>query len=121
MSWTFVVKDTGTTTLTALAVTDLTAGATLEDEEWSLLNASSDMVTKAVGLVLAAVLNNSGSDALARLTPYLPGNAGDVAIYDFWARGFAGPGFAVLVVEPHGLARLWQIGKEKLRLWPFPH
>jgi branched-chain amino acid transport system permease protein len=26
-----------------------------------------------------------------------------------------------LVVEPHGLARLWQIGKEKLRLWPFPH
>ena len=26
-----------------------------------------------------------------------------------------------LVVEPHGLARLWSIGKEKLRLWPFPH
>jgi branched-chain amino acid transport system permease protein len=26
-----------------------------------------------------------------------------------------------LVVEPHGLARLWAIGKEKLRLWPFPH
>ena len=26
-----------------------------------------------------------------------------------------------LVVEPLGLARLWQIGKEKLRLWPFPH
>jgi branched-chain amino acid transport system permease protein len=26
-----------------------------------------------------------------------------------------------LAVEPHGLARLWQIGKEKLRLWPFPH
>ncbi|HTR59365.1 MAG TPA: branched-chain amino acid ABC transporter permease [Casimicrobiaceae bacterium] len=26
-----------------------------------------------------------------------------------------------LVVEPHGFARLWQIGKEKLRLWPFPH
>jgi hypothetical protein len=25
------------------------------------------------------------------------------------------------LVEPHGLARLWQIGKEKLRLWPFPH
>ena len=28
---------------------------------------------------------------------------------------------AFLIVEPHGLARLWQIGKEKLRLWPFPH
>ncbi|MCE9660317.1 MAG: branched-chain amino acid ABC transporter permease [Burkholderiales bacterium] len=26
-----------------------------------------------------------------------------------------------LVVEPHGLARLWSTGKEKLRLWPFPH
>jgi branched-chain amino acid transport system permease protein len=26
-----------------------------------------------------------------------------------------------LIVEPHGLARLWQTGKEKLRLWPFPH
>ena len=26
-----------------------------------------------------------------------------------------------LVVEPHGLARLWAVGKEKLRLWPFPH
>lgn len=26
-----------------------------------------------------------------------------------------------LIVEPHGLARLWQLGKEKLRLWPFPY
>ncbi|HEV2546448.1 MAG TPA: branched-chain amino acid ABC transporter permease [Stellaceae bacterium] len=26
-----------------------------------------------------------------------------------------------LVVEPRGLARLWQIGKEKLRMWPFPY
>jgi branched-chain amino acid transport system permease protein len=26
-----------------------------------------------------------------------------------------------LIVEPNGLARLWQIVKEKLRLWPFPH
>jgi branched-chain amino acid transport system permease protein len=26
-----------------------------------------------------------------------------------------------LIVEPHGLARLWSVGKEKLRLWPFPH
>ena len=26
-----------------------------------------------------------------------------------------------LIVEPRGLARLWEIGKEKLRLWPFPH
>jgi len=26
-----------------------------------------------------------------------------------------------LIAEPAGLARLWQIAKEKLRLWPFPH
>jgi len=26
-----------------------------------------------------------------------------------------------LIVEPHGLARLWSVAKEKLRLWPFPH
>ena len=26
-----------------------------------------------------------------------------------------------LIVEPLGLARLWHLGKEKLRLWPFPY
>ena len=26
-----------------------------------------------------------------------------------------------LIAEPHGLARLWQIAKEKLRRWPFPY
>ena len=26
-----------------------------------------------------------------------------------------------LIIEPHGFARLWQIGKEKLRRWPFPY
>ncbi|MFT6452190.1 MAG: branched-chain amino acid transport system permease protein [Halocynthiibacter sp.] len=26
-----------------------------------------------------------------------------------------------LIVEPHGLAQLWRLSKEKLRLWPFPH
>jgi branched-chain amino acid transport system permease protein len=26
-----------------------------------------------------------------------------------------------LIVEPHGLAKLWSTAKEKLRLWPFPH
>lgn len=26
-----------------------------------------------------------------------------------------------LIVEPHGLARLWQISKRKLRVWPFPY
>jgi branched-chain amino acid transport system permease protein len=26
-----------------------------------------------------------------------------------------------LIVEPAGFNRLWQIGKEKLRKWPFPY
>jgi branched-chain amino acid transport system permease protein len=26
-----------------------------------------------------------------------------------------------LIAEPHGLARLWQIAKQKLRVWPFPY
>jgi len=26
-----------------------------------------------------------------------------------------------LIVEPHGLAKLWPVAKQKLRLWPFPH
>ncbi len=34
---------------------------------------------------------------------------------------FGGMIVLFLALEPHGLARLWQIGKEKLRLWPFPH
>jgi len=27
----------------------------------------------------------------------------------------------LLIVEPHGFARLWAITKEKLRLWPYPY
>jgi branched-chain amino acid transport system permease protein len=27
----------------------------------------------------------------------------------------------VLIIEPLGLARLWQISKQKLRVWPFPY
>jgi len=26
-----------------------------------------------------------------------------------------------LIVEPHGLAQLWRLTKEKLRIWPFPY
>jgi len=27
----------------------------------------------------------------------------------------------VLIIEPHGLARIWAIIREKLIIWPFPH
>ena len=34
---------------------------------------------------------------------------------------FGGAIVLFLILEPHGLARLWTIIKEKLRLWPFPY
>ena len=34
---------------------------------------------------------------------------------------FGGAIVFFLIVEPHGLARLWQTAKEKLRQWPFPY
>jgi branched-chain amino acid transport system permease protein len=40
---------------------------------------------------------------------------------DIEAIVFGGLIIFFLIVEPHGLARLWQIGKEKLRRWPFPY
>ena len=43
------------------------------------------------------------------------------AISNLESMVFGGLIIFFLIVEPHGLARLWQIGKEKLRLWPFPH
>jgi branched-chain amino acid transport system permease protein len=43
------------------------------------------------------------------------------AISNLESMVFGGLIIFFLVVEPHGLARLWQIAKEKLRLWPFPH
>ena len=34
---------------------------------------------------------------------------------------FGGAIIFFLIVEPHGFARLWQISKRKLRVWPFPY
>jgi branched-chain amino acid transport system permease protein len=34
---------------------------------------------------------------------------------------FGGMIVIFLIVEPLGLARLWGIAKDKLRLWPFPY
>ena len=36
-------------------------------------------------------------------------------------RRFGAPVVLFLIVEPSGLARLWQIAKQKLRTWPFPY
>lgn len=41
--------------------------------------------------LLSALLNASATPVVARFTPYLPVNAGDVAVYDIPARVLAGP------------------------------
>jgi branched-chain amino acid transport system permease protein len=62
-----------------------------------------------LGIVLPGLLGpfgiNVGSDTIEHLRFMLVG-----ALIIFF-----------LIVEPHGLARLWQIGKQKLRVWPFPY
>jgi ABC-2 type transport system permease protein len=52
--------------------------------------------------VLSLLLNNADSETVARLTSYLPVNAGDVALYDIPADVLAGPSLARGIVE--GLA-----------------
>jgi branched-chain amino acid transport system permease protein len=34
---------------------------------------------------------------------------------------FGGLIILFLIVEPYGMARLWQTIKDKMRLWPFPY
>src|SRR5215204_397924 len=62
-----------------------------------------------LGLVLPAMLSpfgiSVGSDTIEHLRFMIVG-----ALIIFF-----------LIAEPHGLARLWQIAKQKLRVWPFPH
>lgn len=50
-------------------------------------------------LLVSVLLNSADSPAVPRLTAYLPGNAGDVAIYDIPAHVLAGPHLGTEVVE----------------------
>ena len=51
------------------------------------------------------------------LTLDLPSYAAEHLVLMF----FGGSIVLILIYEPAGLVRLWQIAKEKLRLWPFPY
>ena len=53
--------------------------------------------------------------------PNLNLHIAESAISNLELMTFGGLIIFFLIVEPHGLARMWQIAKEKLRLWPFPH
>jgi len=63
--------------------------------------------------------------ALSQLLPFVAGIFGipisTTAVSHTELMVFGGLIVWFLIVEPHGLARLWAIGKQKLRLWPFPH
>jgi branched-chain amino acid transport system permease protein len=82
-----------------------------------------------VGTVLGSFLGSAFVTLLPVLLSvtvrYLDGNLGlhiaESTISNLELMLFGGFIIFFLIVEPHGLARLWQIAKEKLRLWPFPH
>ena len=63
--------------------------------------------------------------ALSRLLPAVGGLVGiefsTTAVSHTELMTFGGLIVWFLIVEPHGLAKLWSMGKQKLRLWPFPH
>jgi len=63
--------------------------------------------------------------ALAQFLPWLASLAGlqisTAVVSHAELMVFGGLIVWFLIVEPHGLARLWAVGKQKMRLWPFPH
>ena len=63
-----------------------------------------------------------GLPIFVRALPEMMGVAMNAATVDHISRMVIGALIIFfLIVEPHGLARLWQITKEKLRNWPFPY
>ena len=63
-----------------------------------------------------------GLPIFVRALPEMMGFAMNSATVDHISRMVIGALIIFfLIVEPHGLARLWQIAKEKLRTWPFPY
>jgi len=68
-------------------------------------------------IVLLPILLNVGMQSLESAGLPLPSGIGS----SIELMAFGALIIFFLIVEPHGLARLWQIAKEKLRLWPFPH
>jgi branched-chain amino acid transport system permease protein len=69
-------------------------------------------------IVILPILLNQALPALGNLVGMTIGTA---AVSHTELMIFGGLIVFFLIVEPHGLARLWSTAKDKLRLWPFPH
>jgi branched-chain amino acid transport system permease protein len=69
-------------------------------------------------IVILPIVLNQGLPALGQLIGVTIGTA---AVSHTELMIFGALIVFFLIVEPHGLARLWSTAKEKLRLWPFPH
>src|SRR5262249_44197544 len=80
--------------------------STLEDEEWSLLNSASDMITKAVGLTLdesqAGVARLKGATASAQKAGKTP-NDGRKGVTG--APASVGPAAAIVSKDPGAIAK----------------
>lgn len=78
-----------------------------------------------LGSILGSFLGAAFIVMLPLVLNQLPGALGlplsTAMISDIESMAFGSLIIFFLIVEPRGLARLWAIGKEKLRLWPFPH
>ena len=93
------------------------------------INISFDVLFMVIIGGLSSILGSFLGTAFIVLTPILLTNALPVIGLPLDTAGqkhlelmlFGGLMIFFLIVEPHGFARLWQIAKEKLRLWPFPH
>jgi len=83
------------------------------------------IVIGGLGSVMGSIMGAAFITLLPVFVSNLPGAFG-IAVPSYIAEqvGLMITGAAIiffLIVEPNGLARLWQVAKEKLRLWPFPH
>ena len=78
------------------------------------------MVLIAIMIPLAILTALQGVDRPFSRPPGIPGLTW-LAVPLLDVPVFGGLIVFFLIVEPHGLARLWSTAKEKMRLWPFPH
>lgn len=101
---------------------------TAETEAFDLLNVSFPVLFMIIIGGLGSILGSFLGSAFITLVPIFLTNAfvGGLGMQAVTAKHleiiiFGSMIIFFLIVEPHGLARLWQIMKEKLRLWPFPY